>query len=145
MFPKQFRIHAVLLLACLFIIFFPLLSEKPDKEKAERATAEAGAFLTMVDAGRFAESWLEASTLLKERVKQEEWIDTLARSQAATGALVERSLESSSYSTTAEGSPEGEYILLVYDARFQRAASVSEYVTMAREGERWRVAGYFIK
>lgn len=145
MIPKQFRIHAVLILACLFIIFFPILSEKPDAQKTAEATAEAWAFLQLVDAGKYAESWQSAASLMRERVPQAEWIATLTKAQALSGSLVERVEKNASYSTTAQDSPEGEYILLTFEAKFQRAEEVAEYVTVMREGERWRVAGYFLK
>lgn len=145
MIPKQFRIHAVLILACLFIIFFPILSEKPDAQKTAEATAEALAFLQLVDAGKYAESWQSAASLMRERVPQAEWIATLSKAQALSGPLVERVKKNASYSKTAQDSPEGEYILLTFEAKFQRAEEVAEYVTVMREGERWRVAGYFLK
>lgn len=145
MFPKQFRIHAVLILACLFIIIFPMLSERPDSEKTQKAMAAAMEFLHLVDADKYAESWQSAATLMQEKVTQEEWVETLTKSRARSGAQVERAEKNASYSTTAKDSPEGEYILLTFEADFQNIKSVDEYVTVMLEGDRWRVAGYFIK
>lgn len=145
MFPKQFRIHAVLILAVLFMIFFPLINEKPDKEKAEKATAVAMEFLHLIDAGRYAESWQSAAKLMQEKVTRAEWVDKLTKARALSGALIERKEQNASYSTTAKDSPDGEYILLNYESRFQNTESVDEYVTVMLEGEVWRVAGYFIQ
>jgi hypothetical protein len=145
LFPKQFRIHAVLILACLFIIIFPMISEKPDVEKTKKARAAAMEFLRQVDSEQYAESWQEAASLMREKVTQQEWIETLTRSRALSGALVERSEENASYSTSAKDSPEGEYILFTFNSRYQRAQSVTEYLTVMLDGDRWRVAGYFIK
>jgi len=145
LFPKQFRIHAVLILAVLFMIFFPLINEKPDKEKAEKATAVAMEFLHLIDAGRYAESWQSAAKLMQEKVTRAEWVDKLTKARALSGALIERKEQNASYSTTAKDSPDGEYILLNYESRFQNTESVDEYVTVMLEGEVWRVAGYFIQ
>ena len=145
MIPKQFRIHAVLIVACLFIIIFPLLNEKPDIEKADKARLAAMAFLPLVDAGNYAESWQSAATLMQERISQAEWIETLTQTRTLTGDLVTRTEKSASYSTTAKDSPDGEYVLLIFDTKFQRAENVAEYVTVMLEDEHWRVAGYFIK
>ena len=145
MFPKQFRIHAVLILACLFIIVFPMISEKPDADKTQQARAAAMDFLKLVDRDQFAESWQVAANLMREKVPQQQWIETLTKSRALSGALVERSEVNVSYSTSAKDSPEGEYILFEFDTTYQRTKNVSEYVTVMREGDRWRVAGYFIK
>jgi hypothetical protein len=127
------------------MIFFPLLNEKPDKEKAEKATAAAMEFLYLIDAGQYAESWQGAAKLMQEKVTQAEWVDKLTKARALSGELVERKEQSASYSTTAKDSPDGEYILLNYESRFQNAESVAEYVTVMLEGEGWRVAGYFIQ
>jgi hypothetical protein len=145
LFPKQFRIHAVLILAVLFMIFFPLINEKPAKDKAEKATAAAMEFLHLIDAGKYAESWQSAAKLMQEKVTREEWVDKLTKARAISGALVERKEQNASYSTTAKDSPEGEYILLTFASRFQNAESVDEYVTVMLEGADWRVAGYFIQ
>jgi membrane-bound lytic murein transglycosylase len=145
LFPKQFRIHAVLLLAALFMIFFPMLREKPDSEKAEKATAAAMVFLQLIDAEQYAESWRSAAGLMKEKVTQEDWIEKLTKARVISGALVERLEESASYSTYAQDSPDGEYVSLTFESKFQRAEKVSEYVTVMLEGEHWKVAGYFMK
>jgi len=145
LFPKQFRIHAVLILACLFIIIFPMISEKPDAEKTEKAREAAMKFLHQIDNDHFAESWQEAARLMREKVTQQEWVETLTKSRALSGALVERTEENASYSTSAKDSPEGEYILFTFESQYERAQNVTEYLTVMLEDDRWRVAGYFIK
>jgi hypothetical protein len=145
LFPKQFRIHALLILVCAFIIIFPMLSAKPDPEKTKQARAVAMEFLHLIDNEQYAESWQTAASLMREKVQQQKWIETLTKSRALSGALVERSEESASYSTSAKDSPEGEYILFTFDSTYQRTKSVREYVTVMLDGDRWRVAGYFIK
>ncbi len=145
MIPKQFRIHIVLIVAALFMIIYPILSERPDTEKAEKAPAVAMEFLHLIDAEKYAESWESAADLMKEKVTQKEWVEKLTKARVLSGALVKRAEKSTSYSTSAEDSPEGEYIALTFDSAYQRAESVSEYVTVMLEGDRWRVAGYFMQ
>jgi len=143
--PKQFRIHLVLILACAFMIIFPILNETPNTEKAEKATAVAMEFLQLLDDEKYAESWQSAAVLMREKVTQEDWVEKLTKARVLSGALVERTEESSSYSTSAKDSPEGEYIALTFASKYQRAESVSEYVTVMLEEGHWRVAGYFIQ
>ena len=145
MIPKQFRIHIVLIIAAIFMIVYPLLSEKPDTEKAEKATAVAKEFLQLVDAEKYAESWQMAANMMKEKVAEKEWVEKLTKARTLSGSLVERVEESVSYSPSAKDSPDGEYISLVFDSKYQRAESVSEYVTVMLEGGHWRVGGYFIQ
>ena len=145
MIPKQFRIHIVLIVACLFMIIFPILNERPDTDKAEKATEAAMEFLQLVDSEKYAESWESSADLMKEKVTRQEWVEKLAKAKTLSGELIKRSEKDVSYSTSAQDSPEGEYIALTFDSKYQRAASVSEYVTVMLEGDRWQVAGYFIQ
>lgn len=145
MIPKQFRIHVVLILACIFMIVFPLLNQTPDKEKAEQATAVALEFLHLIDAEKYSESWRMSAGLMKDKVSEQDWVEKLTRARDLSGPLIERRQTDATYSTTAVDSPEGEYISLVFASSFQRAASVDEYVTVMLDDGRWRVAGYFIQ
>jgi translation initiation factor 2B subunit (eIF-2B alpha/beta/delta family) len=127
------------------MIFFPMLREKPDSEKAEKATAAAMVFLQLIDAEQYAESWRSAANLMKEKVTQEDWIEKLTKARVVSGALVERIEESVSYSTYAQDSPDGEYVSLTFESKFHRAENVSEFVTVMLEDGQWKAAGYFIK
>lgn len=145
MIPKQFRIHLVLILACAFMIIFPILNETPDTEKAEKATAVAMEFLQLVDADKYAESWQMSAGLMKERVTEKDWVEKLAKARTLSGPIVERKAKDTSYSTTAVDSPDGEYISLIFESRFQRAEGVAEYITVMLDDGHWKVAGYFIQ
>ncbi len=146
MLPSKYRIHAVLILVALLIIFLPLFNERPDKEKAAAASAAAGKFLHLVDTDQFAQSWQISASLLKEKVPEQKWVDQLQRTRAITGPLVERTQDSMSYSTSAKDSPEGEYVLITFDTDFKQKPDVSEIVTVMLDKDKtWRVAGYFIK
>ena len=145
MIPKQYRIHLVLIVAALFMIVYPILNEIPDTEKADKATAVAMEFLQLIDAEKYAESWQMSAAMMKEKVAEKDWIEKLTKARSLSGDLIERVKESASYSPTAKDSPEGEYISLVFDSKYQRAESVSEYVTVMLEGGHWKVAGYFIQ
>lgn len=145
MIPKQFRIHIVLIIAAVFMIVYPILSERPDTEKAEKATAVAMEFLQLIDAEKYAESWQMAANMMKEKISETEWVEKLTEARALSGTVVKRSEKSVSYSTSAEDSPEGEYISLIFSSKYQRAESVSEYVTVMLEEGHWKVAGYFIQ
>ncbi len=145
MIPKQFRIHIVLVLACIFMIVFPMLNEKPDEGKAEKATAVAMEFLQLIDAEKYAESWRMAADLMKDRVTEKDWVEKLSKARILSGTLIERQTEDTSYSTSAKDSPEGEYISLIFSSKYQKAESVSEYVTVMLDEGHWKVAGYFIQ
>lgn len=147
MIPKQFRIHAVLALAVLVMILFPLLSNKPEGYKAEEATAAASEFLALVDAGKFDQSWQVSAHVMKEKITQADWNKHLAASRQRTGAIVARQEPELSYATmAADSTAKGEYIVLLYSSDFGQVKDLSETITvMLEEDKVWRVAGYFIQ
>jgi hypothetical protein len=127
------------------MIVFPMLSEVPDSDKAEKATAVAMQFLQLIDAEKYAESWQSSAILMREKITEKDWVEKLTKARELSGAVVERVEESSSYSTSAKDSPDGEYIALTFESKYQKAESVSEYVTVMLEDGSWKVAGYFIQ
>lgn len=146
MFSSKYRIHAILLMIALFIIFLPYYMDKPDEKQAMAAKAAAADFLQLVDADRFAESWQQSASLLKEKITEDQWVEQLTKTRRIAGAHKSRSQEEITYSTGAKDSPEGEYILLIYASSFENKAEVKEMVTVMHDSDqRWRVAGYFIQ
>jgi len=143
---KKFGLHAVLIISCAIIIFYPMLSQKPDPEKAEKATAAATRFLSMIDAGKYEISWQKSAKLLSEKIEQKDWVEKLAKVNSIYGPLVERILTKSTFTTSAKDSPDGEYIILLYDSSFKNKASANETIIVTLEEDNvWRVAGYHIK
>lgn len=143
---RKFGLHAVLIVSCLVIIFFPMLREKPDAEKAEKAMAASTQFLKLVDTAQYDTSWQEGAGLLKEKITQKEWAEKLTKINSIYGPLVERKHEKSTYTTSAKDSPDGEYIILIYETNFKNKASTTETVIATFEKDNfWRVAGYHIR
>lgn len=145
MLPKKLRIHAVLIVACIFMILYPLYNEKVDTEKVAQTEPVAEAFLQLLDQGKYAESWQSAAKLMQDKITQKEWVEKLSKARELSGEFVARERKDASYSTEAQDSPDGEYIMLTYSSNFKKVNDVSEYVTVALEGTRWKVAGYFMQ
>lgn len=145
MIPKQLRIHAVLIVAALFMILIPLYNQSPDSEKVEPAKPAAVEFLGLIDGGKYAESWESSASLMQDKVTKNDWVEKLNKARNLSGELLQRVQKSASYATEVKDSPEGEYIMLIYESDFQRAEDVSEYVTVMLEGDEWKVAGYFMQ
>ena len=106
----------------------------------------AAAWLAHLDAGRFAESWDESAATLREAVPKMQWETTLAAERGALGVAIVRKLRSATYTRTLAGVPEGEYVVIQYDTRFENRPQSLELVTPMREKDgAWRVAGYRIR
>lgn len=118
-------------------------AQQAGAEDAAQKAAET--WLALVDGGKYAESWAEASTMLKKQVTVEQWTDLTTRGRSGFGAFTSRSINSRQFSTSLPGAPPAEYVLLTFDGHFEKRNAV-ETVVMVRDGDDgWRVAGAFIR
>jgi hypothetical protein len=110
------------------------------------AQQSADAWLALVDSGKYADSWQEASQLFKAHVTKEQWQDALRATRDPLGKMLSRKLKSATYKTTLPGAPDGEYVVLQYESSFEHKQSAVETVTpMLDKDGKWRVSGYYIK
>jgi hypothetical protein len=117
------------------------------QQKPEQlAQQSADAWLALVDSGKYADSWQEASQLFKAAVTKEQWQSKLRASRDPFGKMVSRKLKSAIYATTLPGAPDGEYVVIQYESSFEHKQSAVEMVTpMLDKDGTWRVSGYYIK
>lgn len=117
-----------------------------DEHPEADATSAAVAWLALVDAGNYAQSWNAAATRFQQRVTQEQWQSSAARARGPLGALKSRNLRSATFKHTVPGAPDGEYVVIRFDASFANKAAAIETVTPMKDDDgTWRVAGYYIK
>ena len=121
-----------------------VMAQNADKEKAAVAAAEK--WLALVDQGKHAKSWKEAAGYFRTAVRQEQWEQALQAVRKPLGRLLSRKVTSTSYKTSLPGVPDGEYVVIMFEASFENKKSAVETVTLMKEKDgSWRVAGYFIK
>ena len=117
-----------------------------ETDAAAKAQTAAKAWLALVDAGKYGESWDAAASLFKGAVTKEGWAAACAKARGPLGALKSRTLKSATYTKSLPGGPPGEYVVIQYDAAYEKAPSAVETVTpMLDKDGVWRVAGYYIK
>jgi hypothetical protein len=110
---------------------------------AERA---ATTWLALVDAGRYAESWEAASSVFRKGVTKADWEKAARAAREPLGALKSRTTKSATFTRTLPGAPDGEYVVIQTDARFEHKAAAVETVTPMREKDgAWRVSGYYVR
>lgn len=116
-------------------------------EKAEqRAQTAAEQWLSLVDSGKFAESWQSAAEYFKAAVSEPQWKSSLDAVRKPLGSLVSRKLKSAKYTKTLPGAPDGEYVILQFNTTFANKKEAVETVTpMLTKDGKWKVSGYFIK
>jgi hypothetical protein len=114
----------------------------PEEQAAQR---QALGFLAYLDHGRYADSYAYTGMLIRAGNDRDSFAQQIKKARAGTGALLSRNLIDASYATTMPGAPEGEYVLLHYEASFANREEAVETVTLAFAKGYWRVSGYYIK
>jgi hypothetical protein len=117
-----------------------------DAQSVSQAQKAASAWLALVDAGNYADSWEQAAGSFKASVSKPSWAAAAARVRLPLGALKSRQIQSSTFTHTLPGVPDGDYVVITYASRFENKGSAVETVTPLRDKDgTWRVSGYFIK
>ena len=121
-----------------------LMADESDREKA--AIASAKEWLSIVDEGKYIESWKESSEYFRQAIKQDQWEQAVQAVRKSLGKLVSRKVMSASYRTSLPGAPDGQYVVIKFNTSFENKKSAIETVTpkMDKDGM-WRVSGYYIK
>lgn len=122
-------------------------SKEADNTAAvEKASTAAEKWIALVDAGAYAESWNEASSLFKANVTAEEWEGAMQSLRAPLGRVIVRRMKTAEYKTSLPGAPDGEYVVIQFDTKFENKSAAVETITpMLDKDGTWRVSGYFIK
>ena len=123
-------------------IFAAMLFAAPANDQA---APSASAWLGLVDSGKYADSWKEASAYFRMNVAEKDWVSKVKGVRAPLGALVSRKQQNLTFAKTLPGAPDGNYAVMQFQASFQNKASAVETLTMMADGDKWRAAGYFIK
>ncbi|HET7229112.1 MAG TPA: DUF4019 domain-containing protein [Longimicrobium sp.] len=110
------------------------------------ASAAADAWMELLDAGEWAASWRDASSLFRQMVTEEQWTDAHGKVTGVLGRALGRELRDTEHRTSIPGAPDGEYVLLKYDTRFERKEEAIEtVVAMLDTDGAWHVGGYFVQ
>jgi hypothetical protein len=122
-------------------------AEKAGEEGAKKAARDAAkSWLGVVDSGKYAESWSQASSIFRKQVSAEQWENAVRSARGPLGKLLTREFRSAEYSRTLPGAPDGEYVVIQYDGSYENKKEALEtVVAMKEKDEAWRVGGYFIK
>jgi len=97
-------------------------------------------WLALVDAGRWNESWDATGQAFKQLNTSEKWASVSAEVRPPLGQVLSRTPTGQEM---VPAPPYG-YQLVRFRTRFINKADATESVTLAREGEAWKVVGYLI-
>lgn len=130
-----------------------LLTALAPSRRAECAASSADpavdaqrAWLALVDAGKYDESWDAAGAFFRQAVTKEQWRQAARAAREPIGALRSRAVLHRQEATTLPGAPDGQYVVAQWKASFANKASAVETVTVVLEADRkWRVVGYYVR
>lgn len=134
---------------CLFVLCLSLfsslaLAQGSDKEQAAITAAEQ--WLSLVDSGKYGQSWKQAAEYFRSSVSKVAWRDSMMAARKPLGRLKSRSVLGSAYNTSLPGAPDGEYVIIQFETSFENKQTAVETVTpMLEKDGSWRVCGYYIK
>ena len=116
------------------------------EDKTAAAVQAGTSWLALVDGGKYAESWSEASEIFRGSVPEARWVELAGATRKPLGKLLARKLTSKTYSTSLPGAPDGEYVVVQYASSFTDKKAAVETVSLKKEQDgRWKVAGYYVR
>ena len=114
--------------------------------RATAAQKEARSWLALTDRDDARASWSATGKQFQNAISADKWANALKQVRPPHGALVERTLLSTQFTTSFQGAPDGDYVLLVFRSSFAKKIDSRETVTLEHEADgAWRVIGYFIR
>jgi Protein of unknown function (DUF4019) len=138
------RILPRTLIPCLILLCCgPLCGQSEATEAAQKA---AESWLSLVDEGKYGQSWDEAAAFFKSKVPKQQWEGMLNQVRAPLGKTQSRKLKGAKYTTELPNVPKGEYVVIQYDTSFEnKGPAVETVVPMKEEDGSWRVSGYHVR
>lgn len=112
----------------------------PGEEVGGDVVEAARQWLTLVDQGRWDESWNATGQAFKELNTSEKWASVSEQARPPLGKVLSRT----AISQEGVPAPPYGYEMIKFRTSFANRADVTETLTLAREGSEWRVVGYWI-
>jgi len=117
-----------------------------DPAAQKEAVSSAEQWLKLVDGGKYGASWDAAAALLRKAVAKDAFVKNLQAAQKPLGKVKSRKMMSAKFETSMPGAPDGQYVVIQFQAVFENKKQALETVTpMKCEDGKWRVSGYYIK
>ena len=111
-------------------------------EDAARESVDA--WLSLIDAGDFAEAYDATGSFFRESVTAAEFRNLMEERLALLGTLESRTLSSTQRLTTVPDAPPGDYFVFEFDGVYELRPNARERVTAASESDDWPVIGMYL-
>ena len=135
---------AIALSCGLLAVAFPAPIRAAETSEAAAVQA-AEAWLKLIDTGQYGASWDGAASSFRKAVSRSTWEKKAAAAREPLGKVLERKVASQELTHELPGAPDGTYVVLIFDTRFEHKDRGHETVIMTLEDIRFRAASYFIR
>jgi uncharacterized protein DUF4019 len=120
----------------------PAAANSANAEKEAAGKLAAAGWLVLLDRRDWGRAWETSSSVFRGAVPLATWMDGIPKVREALGTFVERTPGESAYKTTLAGRPDGEYVTVIFESKFDKR-ELQEVVTTVRDKDgKWRVTGY---
>jgi hypothetical protein len=141
-FPRSILVSIFSLAFCLRTIAPAFADAKPE----QAAISVAGAWLNLVDQGRYSDSWQQAATLFQAAFNKEQWVTSLQAIRQSLGKVISRKLNKKQYTHTLPGAPDGQYVVIEFFTVFENKKNAVETITPMMDSDgHWKVSAYYIR
>lgn len=121
------------------------VAAEEQKPSPEDAKAAALAWLKLVDEGKYADSWKEASSYFKIIATEQKWVDAMNQSRQPLGSVTKREFKSANFVHELPRAPKGDYWVIQFATDFEGTETIETVTPMLDKDGKWHVSGYFIK
>ena len=124
------------------LVLFVAPAHAQDAERITGAQAAAKSWLALVDTGEYSQSWEQAAGLFQAAVSKPNWQSSVKNVRLPLGSLKSRTIKSATFTRSLPGAPDGEYVVIQYESRFENKEAAIETVSPLREKDgSWKVSG----
>jgi tetratricopeptide (TPR) repeat protein len=115
-------------------------------EAVKAAVPAAEQWLKLVDDGKYGECWDAAAEFLRKAVGKDVFEKQIAAARKPLGKLQSRMVKLAVFMTSLPGAPDGQYVIIQFEAVFENKKQAVETVTPMKDKDgKWRVSGYYVK
>jgi hypothetical protein len=111
----------------------------------DEAAAAAKAWLILVDARNYAQSYQDAADIVRQGVSEAKWEEMVQYGRGKAGAPKSRALQAVEFTKTLPGVGNGDYANVGFQTDFDIKGPSTEILTLVHEHGKWKVGGYHIE
>ncbi len=97
----------ILRIGIIILFLVGLTARSADSDATDKAQDAAKAWLALVDAEQYEQSWDETAALFRDAVSKADWEKAVKTIRSQLGSLKSRTLKSATFTRSLPGAPDG--------------------------------------